>query len=254
MRRIKQTFRYAFVLMGLLLVLPAPTTTAQSSNSSNYRVDQTFFGTGGTDQNACSGSYCAKQTAGELGVGNTCANNYCALAGFNTDDEPFIEFVVTGNNIDLGYLDTNEVKTAEGTFSVRAWKAGGYVVRTEAEPPTNTGPQQQQLAPMTTPGASTPGTEQFGINLVRNDDFPTVGQDLGEDPDQIPDGTFSFGEVDNAYDDPSIFKYTKGDRVAYSDFSTSVTAYTISYIFNITETTPSGQYNFNHVLVATGTY
>lgn len=251
--------RVMIALAGFLLLLPVPSVlavcpTGSQSCSTTYRVDQTFFGSGGTDQNACSGSYCAKQTAGELGVGNTCGTSYCATAGFNTTDDPFLEFVVTGNNIDLGYLDTASVKTATGTFSVRAWESGGYVVRTESDPPTNTGPGAQQLTPINPAAASSPGTEQFGINLVKNTNFCGASCDLGADPQQIPDNTFSFGQADSGYDTANVFKYSKGDAVAHSPKSTSVTNYTVSYIFNISDVTPSGEYRFVHVLVATGTY
>lgn len=253
--------RYAFALAGLLLLLPAPSVLAvcpagSQSCSTTYRVDQTFFGSGGTDQNACSGSYCAKQTAGELGVGNTCGTSYCATAGFNTTDDPFLEFVVTGNNIDLGYLDTASTKTANGTFSVRAWESGGYSVTTESNPPTNTGPAGQYLTAMSGQNSSIPGSEQFGINLVANLTTAPCNApaNFGADPQQIPDATFSFGQVDSSYDDCGQFKYAKGDRVAYATKSTSVTTYTISYIFNINDATPSGSYVFNHILVATGAY
>lgn len=244
--------KWRFLLAALsLLLVPAPV-FAQSSSSTNYRVDQTFFGSGG-ELNACSGSYCSKQTAGELSVGNVCSTSYCAQAGFNTTDDPFLEFVVTGNNIDLGYLDTTTVKTATGTFNVRAWNSGGYVVRTVSDPPTN--PQNnQQLTALSSPAASSPGTEQFGINLVKNTNFCGGGCDLGADPSQVPNSSFSFGVAATGYDTANQFKYAKNDIIAQSTKSTSITAYTVSYIFNINSGTASGKFVFNHILVATGTY
>lgn len=245
--------KWRFLLAALaLLFLPAPVFAQTSSSSPNYRVDQTFFGSGG-ELNACSGSYCSKQTAGELTVGNVCSTSYCAQAGFNTTDDPFIEFVVTGNNIDLGYLDPASVKYATGTFNVRAWNSGGYVVRTESNPPVNPS-GGHQLTALATAAASSPGTEQFGINVVKNTNFCGSGCDLGADPAQVPDSTFSFGQAATGYNTPNQFKYVKSDIVALSTKSTSITAYTVSYIFNINNSTPSGQYTFTHVLVATGTY
>lgn len=244
--------KWRFLLAALaLLFLPAPV-FAQSSSSTNYRVDEAFFGTGG-ELNACSGSYCSKQSAGELTVGNVCSTSYCAQAGFNTNADPFLEFVVTSNNIDLGYLDTTSVKTATGTFNVRAWNSGGYVVRTVSDPPTN--PQDNdQITPLTGGGASTPGTEQFGINVVRNTNFCGSGCHLGADPSQVPDSSFSFGQAATGYDTANQFRYNKDDIVALSTKSTSITAYTVSYIFNIDLGTSSGKYVFNHILVVTGTY
>jgi hypothetical protein len=245
MMRAKQILlSVASLLIGLLLT--STPVLAQSSNSTNYRVDQTFFGTGG-ELDASSANYRSKQTLGELGIGYAASSNYAAFAGFNTTDDPYLEFFVIGSSIDLGYLDPSATTTATGVFSVRAWQAGGYVVRTESDPPT--GQTGHQLTPLASPTASATNTEQFGINLVDNSS-PNVGADLL----QSPDNTFSFGSVAAGYGTVDQFKYVKGDTIALSTRSTSITTYTISYIFNITNATPSGQYTFNHILVATATY
>lgn len=244
--------KWRFLVAALvLLLLPAPV-FADTSSSTNYRVDETFFGSGG-ELNACSTSYCSKQSAGETGVGNVCSTSYCAQAGFNTSDTPFLEFVVTGSNIDLGYLDTSSVKTATGTFNVRAWNSGGYVVRTVSDPPTNA-QGGHQITPLASPTASTPGTEQFGINVVKNANFCGSGCDLGADPAQVPNSSFSFGAAATGYNTGNQFKYAKNDVIAQSTQSSSITAYTVSYVFNIDNGTASGQYTFRHNLVATATY
>lgn len=227
------------------IVLAVCQVGAQSC-SGGYQVDQTFFGSGG-ELNSCSGQYCSKQSLGELAVGETNSLNYRAYAGFNTDDKPFIEFVVTAANIDLGYLDNTQAKTANATFYVRAWQASGYSIRTEADPPSN---PSSQITPLASPTASTVGSEQFGINLVANTS-PTT---FGAVPQQVPDNTFSFGSASTGYDTTNLYKYNKGDVVAQSPSSTSVTIYTVSYIFNIDQSTKAGQYTFNHILVATGSY
>lgn len=245
MRQVKQIAKKSLAFTALLLLIPAPS-LAQTSSSTNYRVDQTFFGTGG-ELDASSTNYRSKQTAGELTVGNTASTNYQAFAGFNTTDDPFLEFVVTGNNIDLGYLDTVSAKTANGVFSVRAWQAGGYVVRTESDPPTNSS-GGYQLAPLSSQTASSPGTAQFGINLKQN----TSPTNFGTEP--VGTSGFPAGVVSTGYNTANVFKYAKGDAIAQSNQSTSVTTFTISYLFNISSITPAGQYNFNHVLVATATY
>ena len=123
------------------------------------------------------------------------------------------------------------------------------MVRTEANPPKNTG-GAYTLAPLTGGGTSSPGTEQFGINLVAN----TSPATFGANPVQVPDNTFSFGVVATGYDTPNNYRYNKGDIIAKSLKSTSVTIYTISYLYNISSTTPAGEYQFNHDLVATATY
>lgn len=241
--------------MGVLLTL-APYRFAYAvcangiqSCSSGYSTDQTFFGSGG-ELNACSSGgtgYCSKQTAGELGIGNTKGTAYQAYAGFNTTDVPFLEFVVTAANIDLGVLSPSTTATANGTFSVRAWQAGGYTVTTASVPPKN---GTYTLNALATPTASATGSEQFGINLVANTS-PTT---FGAGPQQLPNSTFSFGLAEPGYNTTNLYKYVKDDIIARANTSTSVTTYTVSYIFNIKPSTAGGTYKFNHILVATGTY
>ncbi len=242
--------QWRVVALAILFVFLPFRAYADSSSSTNYKVDETFFGSGG-ELNACSGNYCSKQTAGELGVGDTSSANYQAYAGFNTTDEPFIEFVVTSSSVDLGYLDTATATTTTGQFYVRAWQAEGYVVRNEGDLPTNPS-GGHQLTGLTSATASSPGTEQFGINLVKNTNFCGSGCDVGADPVQA--NSFSFGQAETGYDTPAQFKYNKGDIIARSTRSTSVTIYTVSYLFNISDVTPAGSYVFHHVMVATGTY
>lgn len=229
------------------LVLSPYTAYAQRYSSPNYEVDQIFLGTG-SENDMSSTNYRGQATVGDLGVGDYNSLNYRAYAGFNTTDAPYLEFVVTGDNIDLGYLDPGVTSTGTGNFYVRAWQASGYVVRTESDPPTYN-PGGHQITPLGTPSAPTTGTEQFGINLVDN-----ATPDIGANPQQVPDNTFSFGAASAGYDTPDLFKYVKGDIVAESNRSSSVTIYTVSYVFNVGEFTEAGEYQFNHILVATATY
>lgn len=252
-RQIGQTILVALAMMCLVLTPYDSVFAVCASNvqscSGSYGTDQTFFGSGG-ELNACSAGgtgYCSKQSAGELTIGNTKGTGYQAYAGFNTTDVPFLEFVVTAANIDLGVLNSATTARANGTFSVRAWQAGGYTVATTSNPPTN---GSYIMAAPATPTASAVGTEQFGINLVAN----TSPATFGAAPAQVPDSTFSFGIAEPGYNTANVYKYVKNDIVARANSSTSITNYTVSYIFNINPKTPGGTYKFNHILVATGTY
>src|SRR5207237_891903 len=140
--------------------------TAATASSSHYGVSEVRFGTGGTLR-ACSTTYCAKQSAGELAVGNTKSANYQAQAGANTDRQPLLEVTSTGTTIDFGVLDATSVKAASSSFSVKTYLASGYVVTIDGTAPKNatTG---HVLNTMTTAAQSSPGSEQFGINLRAN--------------------------------------------------------------------------------------
>ncbi len=236
------------LFVSVLLLLLVGTVSAQQSQSSSYQINEAFFGTGG-DLNACSGSYCTKQSAGELTVGNTKSTSYQAQAGFNTDRTPWIEAAIIGSpSVDLGVLETASTKTGTVQFSVKSYLSSGYVVQIYGSAPTNSG---HALSAMTGV-ASSVGTEQFGMNLVANT-TPPVGSNLSHDPD-YPSEPFSFGTVDAAYSTANAFKYNSTDTIASSTSSSSYTMYTISYIANISPVTPGGTYATNQTIVATATY
>ncbi len=241
------------VVLALVFAIPAVVNAVCSpdaqSCSPSYQVNETFFGSGG-DLNDCSGSYCAKTSVGELGVGNSKGTLYQSQAGFNTDRTPYLEFKITSASTDLGVLSTSSAKYTNATFSVKTYLAGGYILQTVSNPPTGSGPLFHQLAPMTTADISRPGTEQFGMNLVANTSPATFGQA----PQQIPDSTFSFGTFASGYGTANSYKYNKGDTIAQSTKSTGETDFTASYIFNISNVTPASTYNFNQILVATSTF
>lgn len=223
-----------------------PHVFADFSASTNFQVNETFFGSGG-ELNACSTSYCSKQSAGEITVGNTASTNFQSQGGFNTDRTPYIEFSTTPTNIDLGQLSTTSAKTATATFTVKAYLSHGYEVITASDPPTG---GSHIMSPLTTPTSSAVGTEQFGINLTANTSPTTVGAN----PIYSPSTTFSFGQATADYNSPNLYKYAKGDIIAESTLSSSDTTFTISYLFNISNVTPAGEYNMQHVLVASATY
>ncbi|MDL2363470.1 MAG: hypothetical protein QFB86_03780 [Patescibacteria group bacterium] len=241
----KQTVRFLSGAIFALLLVPAVALAAQTS-SPHYQVNEVFFGSGG-ELSSCSTNYCSKQSAGEVVNGKTSSPNYVAQGGFNTNRAPFIEFIVSNTTVDLGTLTTASTKTANATFTVKSYLSHGYSVVNASNPPTNTSYTMNALS---VPTASSAGTEQFGMNLVAN----TQPATFGADPTQAPDNSFGFGVVAADYNSTNLYKYIKGDTVAYSSASTSRTNYTLSYIFNVSNVTPGGTYNMRHVLVATATY
>ncbi len=241
--------RMVSVVLAICVSVLCPPVLAQQSSSTHYSVNEVFFGAGG-QLNTCSTSYCSKQAIGETGVGAASSTNYKTQAGFNTDRTPSLTFIVTGGSTDLGVLSTGSTTHATATFSVKSYLASGYVVKTAANPPTGSLPTNHQLSALASPTAASAGTEQFGMNLVAN----TSPATFGANPVQVPSGTFSFGAAAAGYNTTNLYKYVKGDTVAQSTKSSGETDYTISYIFNISNTTPAGQYQFNDVLVATSTF
>jgi hypothetical protein len=254
------------VTLGLLLTFAAvPVVQAAQSSSNNYSVNEVFFGTGGqlcdpgNADSAHSTTYCAKTSAGELTVGNTASNSYQAQAGFNTDREPSLTFIVPTQSVNLGVLKSGTTATATATFSVKSYLTSGYVVQTVGQGLTNSGHVLQNMA---TPAAITPTAEQFGINLVANTcpaGATGCSGALGANPGQAPDATFGFGQAAHTsasdyYDQANQYMYKDGDVIAQSLKSSGTTNYTISYIANISPVTPGGTYTMDQILVATATF
>lgn len=238
---------FALVSAATLMLL-VPTASAQSSSSTNYQVTESFFGTGG-ELNAASTNYRSKQSAGELTVGALRSSIYSAQAGFNTDRTPYLAIAVLTPSLDMGVLDIASVKYGTAQFWVRAYLAEGYVVRSYGGPPRNVGYTMNAPSVLT---ASTPGTEQFGINLADNT-TPNVGAVPTQSP-PYPSDPFGFGEVAAGYDTPDQYKFNNGDTIALSTRSSSDTTFTISYIMNISRVTAGGTFTMDHVLVATATF
>lgn len=228
--------RLAFIGVGCSLLLISITTPvfAQSS-STNYKVEESFFGTGG-ELDASSTNYKARQSAGELTVGNAASANYQFQGGFNTSDVPLLEFAVNGGTYDLGVLDASAVGSAVASFTIRNYLSSGYVVLVNGAAPSES-IGGHVLTPMTVAASSTPGTEQFGINLVDNSN-----PDIGSNPVQVPDNTFSFGSAMAGYDTANLFKFVDGDIIAFSPKSSGQTNYALSIIANVARGTPAGQY------------
>lgn len=234
------------IILSLIIIVAAGPVLAQQA-STNYQIEESTIGPGGLiDTN--SANYNARASLGDTGVGNSASTNYQVYAGYTTTAEEYLEMYVNGATTDLGVLTFSSAATTTGTFYVRSYLAQGYAVTTASPPPTSE--NGDQLDPITTAAASSPGTEQFGINLVAN----TAPTAFGANPNQIPDSTFSFGYAASGYDTPNVYQYNQGDIVAQADSSSGRTDYTISYIFNVNQYTPAGLYTINHSLVATSTF
>lgn len=235
------------VILSLTLFIQPMSIFAQHS-SPNYSIEESFIGPGGLID-AGSTNYGLNASLGDTGIGNSASTNYQLYGGFTTTAEEYLEFSVNGAVIDMGVLSESSTATGSGTFYVRSYLANGYVVTTVSDPPTNSA--GNTIEPMAALGASSVGTEQFGINLKAN----TSPATFGAEAQQVPDSSFSFGYASTGYDTADQYKYNAGDVVAQADSSSGQTTYTIAYIININAfTTEAGLYVMNHSLVATSTF
>lgn len=245
--------RKSFTLFLGIVFLPAAV-FAQTYSSSSYQVNEATFGSGG-NVDANSASYNARGSVGNLGVGEATSASYAAFAGSVTPTDEYLELNVTYANVDLGELSTSTTGIGVSSFYVRTYLNSGYVVKTMSQPPAN---GSRVLAAMTGGGASTQGTEQFGINLVANTaptnaSFPSGA---GTDPVQVPSGSYANGQAASGYGTTNSYKYNAGDTIASSNSGRAwgQTNFTISYIANVNSITPGGQYTVDHDIVVVATY
>jgi len=253
--------RRSVLCVALLTLLSAGLIGSQAvalTSSPHYEVNEVFFGSGG-QLNACSPSYCSKQSLGELTIGGSSSPNYQLHAGFNTSDTPLLIMSVTGGTFDLGTLSTVTTASVSTTFNVEDYLSDGYVVKVVGTAP-DLNSVGHTLNTNTSPTTPTAGVEQFGINLAAN-----TSPAVGAAPQQIPSSFFSFGKVAHnynegggrssiSYDTVNGFLFDSGDTIAYSNSSSGETTYTLSAIADQSGTTPAGEYGTSLSLIAIPTF
>lgn len=238
--------RWRISVLFVVVLSLAPLAARATSSSSNFKVEEDFVGGGGLIDES-SANFHAKESIGDVAVGESGSTNFQTNNGFTTTNDPTLSFLVTGSSIDFSTLSPSTTATGTATFSVKNYTSWGYVVLTTGQPVNG----NHTLAPMTTAGSSQTGVEQFGINLVANTS-PTT---FGAVPVQVPSSSFSNGVAASGYNTANTYKYVDGDTVASAPKSSGETDYTISYIANVNATTtPGGKYLMNHQLIVVGTY
>jgi hypothetical protein len=251
----------SLVLLALVTVFSSGTVYAQQSSSGSYRVDETFFGSGG-ELDASSASYRAQQSAGALGVGFTSSASYDVNGGFLTQNNAYLEMSVENATVDFGTLSPSSTSygAAQGgvcncSFKVRTYLSSEYVVYSISDPPTNE--SGDILTAKAAQGAASGDTnvEEFGINVVAN----TSPATFGENPVNYPDNSFADGQAATGYQTTNQYKYVKNDIIARSQATagnpaTGRTDYTISYIAKINNITAAGLYTMNHQLVTVASF
>lgn len=234
--------------------------------SLNYRINEDFIG-GTGDQSSVStgGNYKSSpftddggSTLGDNAVGNSSSTSYQVNSGFNTTAQPGLTFVINTGAVNLGVLTASAKATGTATFSAKNYTSYGYAVTAVGTAPTNSG---HSLTSLPSDTASSVGNEQFGLNVVSN---PSAG--VGADPVQNPAGppTFGYGEagdgasgvygINRPYTIPDQWRYVPGETVASAPRSSGETDYTMTFMANISSTTPGGTYAGNLTLICTGTY
>lgn len=216
---------------------------AETLRSNNFQIDESNVDGGGLLQSS-SQNYSVDSAIGDTAIGNSASSNFQIEDGSKTTNDPALSFQINNGSPTFATFSPSNAAVTSTTFQVSNYTSYGYVVQIIGQPPTS-GPHS--ISAMTSTGPSQAGTEQFGINLVAN----TSPSSVGANPDH---GQFGFGSAATNYNTSNNYRYVSGETIATAPKSSGVTTYTISYIVNVSTTTPAGQYVSNQTLVCTGTY
>lgn len=143
---------------------------------------------------------------------------------------------------DMGELTHTGTVTAQSQMAVGTNASAGFAITVVGEPPTagiNT------IDTLDVPTESTPGRNQFGINLVANNS-PQVGLD--------PEGIWANALPSADYAQPNLYKFVNGDIVAYSPNVSLMKKFTVSYIVNASRNLRAGVYSTTLTFVASGRF
>ena len=236
----------ASVLVALVL-FASPAFASQALQSPSYRFDESSIGTGGLMEGSSS-NFKVQSSTGDIAIGTSASSNFRVDSGTQTSPDPTLTFSMDTPLANFGNFSAATASTSTTTFSVINYSSYGYVVQLVGPPPKY---GSNEIAPMTATAASQPGIEQFGVNLVAN----TSPTSFGANPDNgTAPNNFGFGTVAANYGTPNQFRYVSGETIASAPKSSGKTLYTMSYLINVSNLTPAGNYKSDQTLVVTGTY
>lgn len=145
-----------------------------------------------------------------------------------------------GNFINLGELSKTSANFSTSQFAGATNDPGGYstyLAGTTLSSGINTIPA------LTFPGTSSPGTSQFGLNLVANSN-PNVGQNRTGGGTATPN---------TGYGSPNQFKFENG-IIAATPNSTNFNIFTVSYLVNVSNSQKPGIYTTTVTYIATAAF
>lgn len=151
----------------------------------------------------------------------------------------------TNNNYytDMGNLSDKHTLMASSQMAAGTNASGGFAITTYG---TALAAGTNVIDPLSVPTASRLGSNQFGINLVQNDELniganPTTGQWLNASP------TAGYGT-------PNLYTYRQGDVIAVSTSVNLMQKFTVSYIVNASPQLKAGVYTTTITYVASGRF
>lgn len=143
---------------------------------------------------------------------------------------------------DMGQMGTGTTLTAKSEMAVGTNASGGFAIVTYGLPPTA---GTNVMGSPSSPTESSPGTSQFGINLVENSEL-NIGSN--------PEGEWANAVPTTNYSQPNRYMYAEGDTIAYSPNVSLMKKFTISYILNTSSSMRAGVYTTTINYIASGRF
>jgi len=143
---------------------------------------------------------------------------------------------------DMGTLDSKTTLKAQSQMAVGTNASGGFAITANGTPMSAA---TNVIDSPSSPTESTPGKNQFGINLVENND-PEIGEN--------PEGEWTNAIASPNYSVPNMYMYVPGDVVAYSPNVSLMKKFTVSYILNASPSLRAGVYTTTMTYIASGRF
>jgi hypothetical protein len=213
--------------------------------STNYVIWADDFNAGGTED-LTSTNYSLQGSIGEAIIqsASSTSDTYGIKAGFREMyPDQYITLSLSAAAVDLGDLSTSAVKSASHTMTINTNSGLGFLVTVSGLTLTSGVNNIDGIGAVA--AVSTPGSEQFGLNLKANTS-PAVGAE--------PTGTAPIGSPAGQYATADQFAFFSGNTIASASSFINQTVFTISYIANIAAGTVSGAYSTTLTYAATANF
>ena len=213
-------------------------TNPNTANTTFYVRITTYSGTDGSTGAVDDGTVAAS-TASQITLTGTMPETLVFCVGTSivgTDCN-----TVSGNAINFGFFSPVSASTGTSVMAISTNAGSGYSITVNG---TTLSSGANTIPALAAQSASSPGTSQYGLNLVANT-VPSVGATRTGDTNGNP--TANYGTTNQ-------FRFVSGDSVASSSQSTNSTAFTASYLVNVEGKQPAGVYTATMTYIATATF
>lgn len=226
--KIKNQAKFYGKIFALALVLTLAHQSIAGMSSDNYQIWVDTFDAGGGLTN--SSGFKVDSNLSDFNASQSESANFGQKIAFSgIEGEPTVGFSVQTVSLDFGELSSKITRYVTHTFSAYTNAKEGYTIKVYGQSLHSADYTIDVIG--STAASISIGSEQFGLNLVRN-----TLPDLGADP------VGGIGVAAANYNEVNKFAFNSGDTIAYAESYSYQTNFTVTAIVNIADDTPAGAY------------